>query len=61
MGLAQHLAELSDKHQALDTKIEEEMARPLTDTLRISELKRRKLQIKDEIARLKMHSEQHSG
>lgn len=54
MGLAQHLSELSDKHQSLEMRIEEEMARPLADTLKITELKRRKLQIKDEIARLKM-------
>ena len=61
MGLAQHLAELSDKHQALETKIEEEMARPLADTLKISELKRRKLQIKDEIARLKTQPRRDSN
>ncbi len=61
MGLAEHLAELTDKHQSLELKIEEEMARPLADSLKISELKRRKLQIKDEIARLKTQPEAKSS
>ena len=61
MGLAQGLSELSDRHQALETRIEEEMARPQADTLKISELKRRKLQIKDEMAKLKAKPEQQTG
>lgn len=53
MALDAHLAELSDKHRALDRKIEEELARPSADALKIGELKRQKLRLKDEIARLK--------
>lgn len=53
MALNAHLAELSDKHRALDRRIEEEMARPSADALKIAELKRQKLRLKDEIARLK--------
>ncbi len=56
MALDAHLAELTEKHSALDRKIVEESARPLADSLRITELKRQKLRIKDEIARLKSRS-----
>ena len=53
MALDAHLVELSEKHRALDRKIEEELARPTTDDLRIAELKRQKLRLKDEMERLK--------
>ncbi len=52
MALDAHLDELSEKHRALEKRIENEMARPQADSLLISKLKREKLQIKDEIARL---------
>jgi hypothetical protein len=58
MALDAHLVELSEKHRALDRKIEEEMARPITDDLMIAELKRQKLRLKDEIERLK-HAMSH--
>lgn len=44
------LSELSTQHQTLETQIEEEMARPMVDSLKISELKREKLRIKEEIS-----------
>lgn len=53
MALDAHLEELSERHRALDRKIEEEMARPTADDLKIAELKRQKLRLKDEIERLK--------
>jgi hypothetical protein len=53
MALDAHLVELSEKHRALDRKIEEELARPTADDLRIAELKRQKLRLKDEMERLK--------
>ena len=52
------LEELSEKHRALDRKIEEEMARLTADDLKIAEWKRQKLRLKDEIERLK-HDESH--
>jgi hypothetical protein len=52
MCRAAHLAELERRHQALETEILEARAHPSIDNLRIVELKRRKLLIKDEIARL---------
>jgi hypothetical protein len=47
-----HLAELQRRHDALDHEITREWAHPGADEARMSELKRRKLQIKDEIAKL---------
>jgi len=48
-----HINELSDKHKKLDQMIETEMARPEWDEARIAALKKQKLQIKDELERLR--------
>jgi hypothetical protein len=53
MSVESHLAELERRHRALDEEIQDAMTHPGTDDLQIAELKRRKLHIKDEIARLK--------
>jgi hypothetical protein len=53
MTMESHLAELERRHQALEKEIEEALNHPGTDTLTLSDLKKRKLQLKDEIARLK--------
>jgi len=53
MSMQSHLAELEKKHQALEEEINECLAHPAVDDLRIAELKRRKLQVKDEITRLR--------
>jgi hypothetical protein len=53
MSIQAHLAELVRRHQALDTEIAEALQHPSIDDLRIAELKRRKLQVKDEIERLR--------
>ena len=52
MSLQSHLAELEKRHQALEKEISEALAHPSRDDLKIAELKRRKLLVKDEIARL---------
>lgn len=52
MALSAHLAELAEKHKVLDRTIEEELAHPSSDELKIAKLKREKLKLKDEIARL---------
>lgn len=52
MAVNSHLAELSEKHQKLDRRIEQEIQKPNADTLKISELKRKKLAVKDEIFKL---------
>jgi hypothetical protein len=53
MSLESHLVELERRHEALEREIADAVAHPSSDTLLISELKRRKLQVKDEITRLK--------
>jgi hypothetical protein len=52
MTMDSHLAELERRHQALEKEIEDAMAHPGADDLEISELKKRKLRLKDEIVRL---------
>ncbi len=53
MALESHLAELERRHHTLELEIEDALNHPSIDTLLLSELKRRKLLLKDEIARLK--------
>ena len=47
MAVTAHLETLQSKHTHLEEKIQAELRSPLPDTLRISQLKREKLQIKD--------------
>lgn len=53
MTMQSHVAELERRHQALEKQLREEIIRPATDATRIADLKRRKLLLKDEIARCK--------
>jgi hypothetical protein len=53
MSMQAHLAELEKRHQALEQELNEALAHPATDDLTIAELKRRKLQVKDEMTRLR--------
>ena len=53
MTIQAHLVELERRHRALEEEIADAMAHPSTDGLKIVELKRRKLQVKDEIERLR--------
>ena len=46
-------AELERQHKALEHQIAEALAHSSTDDLKITELKRRKLLLKDEIERLR--------
>lgn len=59
MSVDSHLDELERRHAALEREIEEAMLRPGVDNLQVSELKRRKLQIKDEIERLRTSETLH--
>jgi hypothetical protein len=56
MSIQAHLAELEKRHRALEDEITEALAHPSIDDLKIAELKRRKLQVKDEIARLRQEA-----
>jgi hypothetical protein len=53
MSMQAHLAELERRHRALEDEIAEALNHPSSDGLKIAELKRRKLQVKDEIERLR--------
>ncbi|HEY4407425.1 MAG TPA: DUF465 domain-containing protein [Xanthobacteraceae bacterium] len=59
MSIQTHLAELERRHQALEQEINEAQTHPATDDLRLAELKRRKLQVKDEIVRLQQDASVH--
>lgn len=52
MSLNAHLDELRKKHEAIATRIESESRSPATDHLKITEMKREKLRLKDQIMRL---------
>ncbi len=52
MAKSARLETLTVKHSNLDNRIQAEMRSPLPDYLRISELKKQKLQLKDEINHL---------
>ena len=49
MTMQAHLSELERKHRALEDEIADAMVHPSTDDLKIAELKRKKLLVKDEI------------
>ena len=53
MSMESHIAELQRRHAALDREIVEAMAHPSVDDLQVTELKRKKLALKEEIERLK--------
>jgi hypothetical protein len=59
MAIQAHLAELEKKHRALEDEINEALTHPSTDDLKVVELKRRKLQLKDEIMRLRQDASVH--
>ena len=53
MTVKEHLADLERQHTALEHEIAEALAHSSTDDLKIAELKRRKLILKDEIERVR--------
>lgn len=59
MAVESHLAELERRHQALEQEISEALTHPSADDLKVAELKRRKLHVKDEIARLRQEVSVH--
>lgn len=54
MSLANHLDELKRRHNDIERAIDEAMLHPSVDDLEIATLKRRKLALKDEIAKLQV-------
>ena len=59
MSLSSHLVELRRKHAALEQTIEKEARSPGSSDLGIAELKKEKLRLKDEIARLSSSETMH--
>ena len=53
MSLESHLVELERRHQAIDHALTLEKTHPGTDDLKLIELKRKKLLLKDEIEKLR--------
>ena len=53
MSIDSHLSELVRRHQAIEEAILAEVNHPASDDIKVHELKRKKLQLKDEIERLK--------
>lgn len=52
MSLSSHIQELHRKHQTLEEQVEAALRSPSTDDLQISQLKKEKLRLKEEITRL---------
>lgn len=52
MSLDSRLSELRRKHEMLSTRIEQEQRRPAADDFALASLKKEKLRLKEEIARL---------
>ncbi len=53
MALDARIRELGSRHQSLEQAIRDEMRRPSSDDLRLRQLKRQKLRLKEEIETLR--------
>ena len=49
MAIDARLRELGNRHQTLDRAIDEEVRRPAADAMRLAQMKRQKLRLKEEI------------
>lgn len=52
MTMSSHLQELRKKHESLSEKVEMAQRSPASDDLQVTELKKQKLRLKEEIHRL---------
>ncbi|HYE41972.1 MAG TPA: DUF465 domain-containing protein [Caulobacteraceae bacterium] len=55
MAIDARIRELDSRHRSLEEAIEDELSHPAADSLRLAELKRRKLRLKEEIEGLRSH------
>jgi hypothetical protein len=53
MAIEARIRELDARHQTLDREIEEEMKHPGSDDIRVRELKRQKLRLKEQLEALR--------
>jgi len=54
MAVEARIRELGYRHETLETAIQEEMRRPASDDMRLKELKRQKLKLKEEMEALRL-------
>ncbi len=54
MALESHLVELSAKHRKIDKALHEELQHPAADPLKITDLKKQKLRLKEEMERVRL-------
>lgn len=52
MAIDARIRELGTRHQSLDRAIDEEIRRPAADPVRLTEMKRQKLRLKEQIETL---------
>lgn len=52
MAVEARIRELGTRHQSLDRAIQDEMSRPIADSVKLKDLKRQKLKLKEEIQAL---------
>lgn len=52
MSIEARIRELGSRHKGLEASIREAMMHPSSDTLKVAELKRQKLRLKEEMNRL---------
>lgn len=55
MAVEARIRELGSRHQSLDKAIQDEQSRPVADNMRLKDLKRRKLRLKEEMESLRGH------
>ncbi len=53
MAIEARIRELGSRHEHLDRAIQDEASRPAADEIRLRELKRRKLKLKEEMESLR--------
>lgn len=59
MSMQSHLAELERRHAVLERQIESALLHPSTDSLELTDMKRQKLKLKDEIERIRQDHTLH--
>ncbi|MEP9354787.1 DUF465 domain-containing protein [Xanthobacter sp. KR7-65] len=59
MSIQSHLQELKRRHAAIEQELSRELAHPASDPLRVAELKRKKLVLKDQMSKINGNSTLH--
>lgn len=59
MSIQSHLQELKRRHAAIEQELNRELSSPASDPLRVAELKRKKLVLKDQMSRFDGSSTVH--